>query len=488
MPASPAAIAQTTGVATSVTGEVQPARSPKAKLKDERAAEDAFIAGARLLERNDRAAAEKQFVLAAQLAPENRDYALALRAVRDSEVTELVHSAGKARLLGHTAEAELLLAQARRIDPDNAILLQHPDPKSLTEAANREHSWIVDGPRLAGPIEVKPKAGLQSFHIHAAVGEAARQVAAAYGIKASIDPGVSNRQIKFDVEDVPYAQAMHILATMGVLFATPLTSDSILVAKDNEENRQKFEHLLQETIYVSGMTHEQIAELGNMIRNVFEVKQIVFENSYNTIVLRCPPETLRVLNLTLADMLDGGSEVMFDLKLYSIDRARTTNIGATVPTQAGAYNAATQASQLVQANQSVVDQAIAQGIIPAGTSDLEIAALLIQYGLATSSLLTNTLAFIGGGITTTGVYSSATPTLSLALNASDTRALDEIQLRVGDRQSATFRAGSKYPITQSTYSTTAASSSALAGATINGVNVASLSQFGDHIDHSPGSV
>ena len=28
-----------------------------------------------------------------------------------------------------------------------------------------------------------------------------------------------------------------------------------------------------------------------MIRNVFEVKQIVFENSYNTIVLRCPPET-----------------------------------------------------------------------------------------------------------------------------------------------------------------------------------------------------
>ena len=68
MPASPAAIAQTTGVATSVTGEVQPARSPKAKLKDERAAEDAFIAGARLLERNDRALRKNSSSSAAQLA------------------------------------------------------------------------------------------------------------------------------------------------------------------------------------------------------------------------------------------------------------------------------------------------------------------------------------------------------------------------------------------------------------------------------------
>jgi len=224
------------------------------------------------------------------------------------------------------------------------------------------------------------------------------------------------------------------------------------------------------------MTNEEIAELGNMIRSVFEVKQVSVENSFGTLVVRAPEETLRVLNLTLADLLDGGSEVMFDLKLYSVDKSSTTNVGATVPSQAGVYSVASAANSLVQANQSVVNQAIAQGIIPAGTSNIEIAALLIQYGLASSSLLTNTLALLGGGISTTGIYSNSTPTLNLALNASDTRALDEIQLRVGDRQSATFRAGSKYPITQSTYSTTAptAATTALAGASVNGVSVASL--------------
>jgi len=462
-------------VAASISGSVKPAKAAKLKSKDIHAADDAYLAGARLLERNDRAGAEREFARAAALAPTNPDYAMALSALREGDITELVHNAGKARLLGHDAEAEQLLAEARKIDPDSSILLQHPVPGKIP-APEKLHSWIVDGPRLAGPIELKPKATPQSFHLHTTMQETVRQVAAAYGIKASLDSTVPATQVRFDLDDVSYAQAMHLLMNMGPLFVVPLTPQSIFVAKDNEENRQKYERQIQETIYAAGMTNEQLAELGNMIKNVFEVKQLSVENSFGTLVVRAPAETLRVLNLTLADMLDGGSEVMIDVKLYSIDKSKTVNIGATVPNQAGAYNAASEATALVNANQSIVSQAISQGLIPAGASNIEIAAALLEYGLATSSLLSDTLAFVGGGLTTTGVYASLNSTLNLALNSSDTRALDEIQLRVGDRQSATFRAGSKYPITQSTYSTTvpAAATSALAGATVNGVSVASL--------------
>ena len=458
-----------------IGGNARPAKIPKANPKEAHTADDAFIAGARLLERNDRVGAEHEFTRAVQLAPNNPDYVMALSALRESDITDLVHKAGKARLLGHDIEAEQLLAQARKIDPNSSILLQHPVPGSVS-APEKLHSWVVDGPRLAGPVELKPRAGLQSFHVHSTMQEAVRQVATGYGIKVSLDNTVSTKQMKFDVEDVPYAQAMHILTDMGSLLVVPLTPNSIFVAKDTEENRQKYERQVQETIYAAGMTNEQLAELGNMIKSVFEVKQLSVENSFGTLAVRAPAETLRVLNLTLADMLDGGSEVMIDLKLYSVDKSRTVNIGANVPSQAGAYNAASAATALVNANQSVVTQAIAQGLIPAGTSNIEIAALLLEYGLATSTLLTDTLAFVGGGLTTTGVYATLNSTLNLALNSSDTRALDEIQLRVGDRQSATFRAGSKYPITQSTYSTTvpAAATSALAGATVNGVSVASL--------------
>ena len=466
-------------IAATIAGDVKPEQPAHIKTKkDNKAnqkAEDAYLAGARLLNHHNTVAAEKEFARAAELAPDNRDYALALASVREAHVTELVQGAGKARILGRSTEAERLLDEARKIDPDNSILLQHPDPSRAVDP-RKLHSWLIDGPRVAGPIQLKPTTGNQTLHIHAPVAEIARQVMDAYGIKATLDPSVGNKQARLDLEDVPYAQALHILMDMGQLFVVPLTTKSALVVKDNQENRQKFEHQVQETIYSPGMTNEQIAELGNMIKSVFEVRQISVQNSFGTLVVRAPEETIRVLNLTLSDLIDGGSEVMFDLKLYSVDQTSTTNIGATLPTQAGAYNVLTAANQLVSANQSLVDQAIAQGIIPAGASNIEIAVALLQSGLVTSTLLTNTLRFLGGGTTATGIYSSATPTFNLSLNASDTRALDEIQLRVGDRQSATFRAGSKYPITQSTYATTAptAATSALSSATVNGVSVASL--------------
>jgi general secretion pathway protein D len=74
-----------------------------------------------------------------------------------------------------------------------------------------------------------------------------------------------------------------------------------------------------------------------------------------------------------------------------------------------------------------------------------------------------------------GVTASPNTTLNLALNSSEARALDYIQLRVGDRQTGTFRVGTRYPITTSTFTSgSVAGSSALAGVTINGVSASTL--------------
>jgi Flp pilus assembly secretin CpaC len=79
----------------------------------------------------------------------------------------------------------------------------------------------------------------------------------------------------------------------------------------------------------------------------------------------------------------------------------------------------------------------------------------------------------------TGVSANTTTTINLSLNSTDSRALDDVQQRVGDHQAAVFREGEKYPITQSTYSTGLSSAvSPLANASINGVPLSSLlSQF-----------
>ena len=440
------------------------------------AAEDAYLSGARLLEHKDLSGAEIQFDKAMKLNPSNNDYARAYAVTHERHVSQLVQESGKARLLGQHEKAETLLAEARLLDPLNSIVGQSVDNGSLPKAFHPEiEPWIREGPTIAGPITLLPNPGPQSFHLHADEQEVIRQVLSRYGIKATFDESVQRQNLRFDLEDSPYQQAVPIVLGMAHLFAVPLDARNVLIAKDTPENRQRFERQLQETIYVPGMTNEQMDELGNVVRNVFDVKQLTVDKSSGNIVLRAPQETLTYINLTLADLIDGGSEVMIDLKLYSVDKTNQRNIGTQLPQQIGIYNVSSEANSIVTANQTAVNQAIAQGLIPAGASNIEIALALISSGLVQSSLLTNTLGFFGGGITTTGITTNQSATFNLALTESETQALNDIQIRVGEHQEATFRIGERYPITTATYSTAStASTSALAGVSINGVSASSL--------------
>jgi general secretion pathway protein D len=443
-------------------------------------AEDAYLAGARLLDHNDLVGAESQFVKALKLNPSHSEYAQAVALAHEHRVTDLIQQSGQARLLGQADKADKLLAEARKLDPQNNIVTQHVDATSPPHAFNAQFDpqtepWIREGPAIAGAITLLPNSGPQSFHIHSDVQDVVSRIMLAYGIRAVFDESVQRQSIRFDLEDVPYQKASAIVLQMAGLFAVPLDTGSVFIAKDTTENRQRFERQLQETIYVPGMTNEQIGELATVIRSVFDVKQASIENTGGTIVIRAPQDTVTAINLTLADLIDGGNEVMLDLKLYAVDRTRQRNIGVQLPQQIGVYSVAGAANDLVNANQAIVTQAIAQGLIPAGANNVTIALALIASGLVQSSLLSNTIGFFGGGLTTTGVTTNTNVTVNLGLNSSDARALDNIQLRVGDRQTGTFRVGSRYPITTSTYTSgIAGSSSALAGVTINGVSAATL--------------
>jgi Flp pilus assembly secretin CpaC len=476
--ASIAALAQTPSSADQApsNSKTVEATTGSPTRRQTQAAEDAYLAGARSLERNDLTNAEIQFDKAVKLNPFNNDYAMAYSITHQRHVTELVKESGKARLLGQNTKAETLLAEARLLDPQNSIVGQSGAPGELPKLFHPKiEPWIREGPAIAGPVTLMPNPGTKSFHLRSDEQDVIRQVLSGYGVHASFDESVQRQNIRFDLDDSPYEQAVPILLNMTHLFAVPLDAKSVLIAKDTPENRQRLERQLQETIYIPAMTNEQMDELGNVIRNVFDVKQLTVDKSAGTLVIRAPQETLTYVNLTLADLIDGGSEVMIELKLYAIDRTNQRNIGAQLPQQIGLYNVASAARDLVNANQSLVNQAIAQGLIPAGSSNITIALALIASGLVQSTLLSNTLGFFGGGITQTGITVNQNFTYNLALTASDTQALNDIQIRVVDRQPATFRIGERFPITTATYSTASpAQTSALAGVSINGVSAASL--------------
>jgi len=467
--------ASSTQPSSGTVNAVQPATNPHNKHQSA-AAEDAYLSGARLLDRKDLNGAETEFTKATRLDPANRDYALALSLTHQRHVAELIQQAGKARLLGQNQKADTLLAEARLLDPENETGSQSIDPGVAPKIFRPEiEPWIRQGPALAGPVTLLPNAGTKSFHLHTNQQDVLKGVFSSYGIRPSFDESVERQDLRFDLDDTPYQQAVPILLEMVHCFAVPLDPMSVLIAKDTPENRQRLERLLQETIYVPGMTNEQMDELGNVVKNVFDIKQLTVEKGSGNLVIRAPEQTLTYVNLTLADLIDGGSQVMIELKLYTADRTNQRNIGAQLPQQVDIYSVSAAAQSIVSANQTLVNQAISQGLVPANASNLTIALALIASGLVQSALLSSTVGFIGGGISATGITTNQNPAFTFSLNSSDTRALNDIQTRVGDRQTATFRVGERFPITTATYTTGGTgASSALAGVSVNGVSVSSL--------------
>ncbi len=439
-------------------------------------ADEAYLSGARLFSRSDLAGAEKAFRRAANLDPTNRDYALAFALTHQRHLTELVQASGRAKLLGQGEKAKALLAEAALLDPENSMVAQHRDPGLAQPLFHPEiEPWIHDGPRVTGPVSLAPQPGERSFHLRSDEQSVVRQVFAGYGIRTAFDDSVTREDVRFDLVDSPYQRTVPILLNMTHLLAVPLEASSVMIAKDTPENRQRLQRQLQETIFIPGMTNEEMDELGNVVRNVFDVKQLTVEKSAGSLVIRAPEDILTYINLTLADLIDGGSQVMLELKLYSVAKTNQRHIGSQLPQQIGIYNVSSAAGNLVNANQSLVSQAIAQGLIPAGSSNITIALALIASGLVQSTLLSSTVGFFGGGLTQTGVTTNQNLAFNLALTASDTRALDDIQVRVGDRETATFRVGERYPITTATYSSGLTGNSAgLANVSINGVSAASL--------------
>ena len=459
-----------------VAHQTRPVAEHAANLKAEPGkAEQAYLAGARLVDQHNLEGAQDSFARAVTLDPARQDYQLALNLTRQRRVSELIERAATARVAGQVTRADALLEQARILDPASERLKEH---EPVPTAQDRTRSAGDLG--FAPPLVLAPSPGRQTVDARGDIRQVVTQVSTQFGIRSVFDDSVAGQQIRFNLGPASFRRAMPALLQMGHLLAVPLDTKTQFVVKDTQENRQRFVRQVEETIYIPASTVEQLNELVNIIKNIFDVKSVVASQASGTLAIRAPESTIAPLNYTLANLVDAQADVDLELKLFSVDRSRSINTGVQTPTSIGAFSVAAEAQSLVSANQATITQAIAAGAITltgnATTDLLQEAAFLILGGFATDARLSNLVAIFGHGLTLFGVNLGSNATLNLALNTSDARALDDLTVRLGNHQPTTLRVGEKFPITSSTYSSGIPSSAAslLQGKTINGVSADQL--------------
>jgi general secretion pathway protein D len=433
---------------------------------DKREAGKAYLAGAHAIaDRNTRAAYDA-FSKAAALDPTNTDYKNAVAVAKAHFVTDLIQQAQKARILGKNDIVHARLAEALELDPANPIVAQHIGDVAGIEIAPLKTDDFTS--TVADVIRLEPTSGKRSFHVRADGLSLLRQVLSAYGIAPSFDSSVTPQSIRLDVDDVDFKQAEQLLQLETNTFFVPLDPHRVLVAKDTRANRQQYERLLLETVYLPGLNKQDFTDVSNVARNVLELAQVTANPTQNAVTVRGPESKIALLNHTLTGLMDGRSQVLLEVRIYEIARTHATNIGVQTPQQFTAFNLNSEIQQVLNGNQALIQQIVSSGL--ANANDLEaIAAILLASGQISNSILSQPFAIFGGGLTATGV-TLGSPTLNLALNSSDSRAIDQIQLRLQDQETGDILAGMHYPIIQSSYSNLAGS-----GVNIPGLNSAGLS-------------
>ncbi|HTX75780.1 MAG TPA: hypothetical protein VMD29_06205 [Terracidiphilus sp.] len=417
---------------------------------ERRRAAKLFLAAATLYQDELFEQAFHDYQEAARLDPTNRDYAMAVEVARSHASTALIQEAARDRTRGDTAATRSALERALTIDPGNTNVREHLDALADTTLDPSSFDPSRGMPQLAPPIQLEPTAGTQSFHTRAPQRQLLQRVFKAYGIDATIDDSVRNSTVRLDVDDVDFAQAARILGMLTASFYSPIDPHHVVVARDSRDMRQQYMHNAVETVYLSGMDSTQMTDMGNIARNVFNVQHTAVNPTAGTLTLQAPEENLNAFNTTYRELSEGRPQVILDVRLVQLAHTSTVNTGAQLPQTFTAFNVYTEEQQILNQNASLVQQIISSGLASPGDT-LTILGILLASGQVSSSLFSNGIALFGGGLTLSGI-SPAPVTFNLNLNSSDSRELDDYQLRLADDEEGTLKSGTRYPIQTSSFS------------------------------------
>jgi type II secretory pathway component GspD/PulD (secretin) len=468
--AAPAAPAGQSAPRGDITPAVAPSAAPDEETapprsSDRRRAAKLYLDASKLFLDRQFEEAMKGFERAAALDPTDADYRLAADVARNHAVTALIQEAAKDRLLGNEAAARVALERARALDPTNFEINQHLDELADDIVRSQPQPlYEQSGSTLAGPVQLEAAPGLHSFHLHADREQIIAQVFRAYGLTAMLDSSVHPFLTRFDVDDASFEQAARVLSLDTNTFFVPLDAHRALVAADTTTNRNQFLRQDVETVYLTGLSDDELNDVLSVAKSIFLVPQATLSISEHAITLRAPQRTLETLNATLQSLLEGRSQVLLDVRLIQVAHTSNRNTGAQLPQSIAAFNVYAESESILQANASLVQQIISSGL--ASPNDpLAILGILIASGQVTNPLLSSGFATFGGGPIAESALVPGKVTYNLNLNSSDSRELDQVQLRLEDGEKGEIKLGEKYPIQTSSYSSLSGSVANIPGLT-----------------------
>ena len=373
------------------------------------------------------------FKQAYDLKPKDLRYRAAFERIRFEAAASIVHRGQQLRDDGKLEEAAAQFQKALGIDPSLFIAKQeltrtlkmindqkNPPPQAAGPPAGLERRVQ----EAAGPVELAPISNVpitvkltdKSDMVYKTIGQLA-------GINVLFDPDYIPKQIKVELNGVTLEEALEISALESKTFWRPVTPNTIFVAQDNPAKRKELEQSVLKTFYLSNLSQPtELQDVVNAIRAVLDVQRVQQLLSQNALVVRGTPDQIALAEKLVDDLDKARPEVIVDIAVMQVSKDRSRTLGLSPPTSA---------TVTLQSNINNTTTTTTNGTTTTPTTP------------SANGINLNSLANLNA---TDFQVTIPSANLSAVMGDTDTKLIQNPQIRALDGQKASLKIGDRVPV------------------------------------------
>ena len=295
--------------------------------------------------RNDYDHAFEAFKQAHQAKPKDAKYLEAYLRLRFYAANEHVRTGQLLRDGGKLNEALGEFQRAVEIDGSSFIAQQEVRRTTdmLRKQALREETRTRPQSPLAksaeeaeGPVELR---ALPTAATNLRMTETADKIYKVLGKLAGInvlfDSDYKPQKVSVELNDVTPREALDMLALQTKTFWQAASPNTIFVASDTTGKRKEVQNNVMKTFYLKNVsTPGELQEAANTIKGMLDVSRIQLVPTQSAIILRGTQAQMILAEKLFSDIDKPKAEVVIDIAVMQISRDRLHTLGTNVPTSA----------------------------------------------------------------------------------------------------------------------------------------------------------
>ena len=230
------------------------------------------------------------------------------------------------------AAAQALATAGREEDARRVVGMDPPEDSPIVRG---EEPNPRDFRNIREPVRLEPDRVVSDFYFKGTLREAYEHVAERFKLRTLFDDdfkGRGDREVRFEITDVDFAEAIIALNDVAQAFIVPISSRMFLVAEDTQAKRTELDPVAAATVDIPAMKPEEAQELAQAVQQTLDMKRSFLSAGGRAVVLRDTVRKVDMAQQMYRALAHPKGEVLVEVEVISLNNDRVVDIGVNPPT------------------------------------------------------------------------------------------------------------------------------------------------------------